>query len=881
MFDLEKAIKAWKKELAGNPSLEDTYIYELEAALRDEVADRVRRGESPEEAFRRASSEMEEAKAIGAEFAKVRRPRRVGLQGRLKTLLVPALLGNYVRIALRKVRRQKGYAFINIAGLAVGLACSVLMMFWVREERSFDRFHRNGDSIYRLITETRNETSVTLDSRAPTPLGPAAQAALPEVLGFCRYTKNTWYGVKLGDKALFNVPVGIADPSFFTMFTFPFVKGDPKTALDGPRSIVVTESLARTFFGDEDPMGKLLTVARDPYTVTGIIRDVPENSHLHFVCVIPIVNMHEYHHVEFDNWNSMYFYTYIRLAPKAVPAETAAKMAGIVAKNLNKPNVAIRSQRLRDVHLKSDFAFDTHNYAQGSASTLTLFSMAAAAILLLACINFMNLATARSANRGKEVGLRKVTGARRSDIVRQFLGESVVLSFLGLVLALLLLWAVLPLFNGLAGKQLAFGRLIDPGLLAAVLGVTLLAGLLSGSYPALYLASFEPARVLKGTFLGGERGQAVLRKSLVVLQFSLTVFFVIGTIVVDKQLRFVRTRNLGIDTHQVVTTVLRSRGHKEAILADSRILSGTQSVPPGQAPRAAIEISWEGKDPEDHTSFFPVPIDPDYLKTFRAEMAEGRFFAVEMASDRTEAVVVNETAARAMGAGSPLGKRLTVTAMSMQGTTETNTYTVVGVMRDFHQNSLRRAIEPMVFTCNGDEGPWLNLRISPAGVADTMKFLEATWKSFVPDFPFTFEFLDDKIDAFYKQDRRTRSILGAFTVLALFTACLGLVGLASFIAEKRTKEIGIRKVLGASARGLVLIQSREFLGWVLAANAVALPAAYFVAGRWLQGFAYRVQPGIMPALFAAAFSLTVAFLSVAYKAIQAAQANPVDSLRYE
>jgi putative ABC transport system permease protein len=881
MFDLEKAIKSWKKELAKDQSLEDTFLAELEAVLRDEVADLVRRGESEEEAFRRASSGMGEGPAVGAEFAKVRRPRRGGLLGRLKTRLVPALLGSYVRVALRKVRRQKGYAFINIAGLAVGLACSVLMMFCVREELSFDRFHANGDSIYRLIAETNNGPSVSLDARAPTPVGPAARAALPEVVDFCRFTLNRWYPIKLGDKILFSQPIGVADPSFFTMFTFPFVKGDPKTALDGPRSIVVTESLARTFFGDEDPMGKLLTVTRDPYTVTGVIRDVPENSHLHFVCVIPIVNMHEYHHVQFDNWNSRYFYTYVRLAPQAAASDAAAKLSDVVAKNLNKPNVALRAQRLRDVHLRSDFAFDTHNYAQGSASTLTLFSLAAAAILILACINFMNLATARSANRSKEVGLRKVTGARRSDVVRQFLGESVVLSFLGLALALLLLWAALPLFNSLAGKQLAFARLFDPGFLALVLGVSLLTGLLAGSYPAFYLAAFEPSRVLRGGFFGGERGQAALRKGLVVLQFTLTVFFVIGTIIVDKQLRYVRAKNLGVDTHEVASTSLYSEAHKQAILADTRILGATQSIPPGSALRALFEVSWEGKDPGDRTAFYPVMCDPDYLKVFKTGMAEGRFFAWETASDRTDAAVVNQTAARAMGAGSPVGRRIAVTGPNHEGLAETKTFTVIGVMKDFHQTSLRQAIEPMVFTCDGDEMPYFNVRFGSADIAGTRAFLERTAKSFAPDFPFEFNFLDDRIDAFYQQDRRTRSILGVFTVLALFTACLGLVGLASFIAEKRTKEIGIRKVLGASAGGLVLMQSREFLGWVLAANAAALPAAYVLAGRWLRGFAYRIDPGVMPALLAALFSLTVAFLSVAHKAVQAARANPVDSLKYE
>ena len=871
MFDLEQAIQVWKKDLAKNQNLEDSYISELEAVLRDEVADRVRRGQPLEEAFRQSVSEMGDAKDIGLEFAKVRSTRRWSTP----------LVGSYVRVALRKMRRQLGYALITVAGLAVGLACAVLMMLWIRDETSYDRFHAHGASTFRLVTETKGEAAVTLDARAPTPLGPAAKADIPEVLDFCRYRTNKFYGVKSGDKAFYDEVIGIADPSFFTMFTFPFLKGDPKTALEGPRSVVITESLARKCFGDEDPMGKLLTVARDPYTVMGVIRDVPDHSHLHFSCVIPIVNMHEYHHVDFGNWNSMFFNCYVRLAPQASPSEAARKITGLAAKSLNKPNIALRAQPLKDVHLKSDFAFDLDNYAQGSASTLTLFSIAAAAVLLLACINFMNLAMARSAGRAKEVGLRKVTGARRADIVRQFLGESVVQAFLGLSLAFLVLWAVLPLFNSLAEKRLSLIRLADPGLLAAVLGVTLLAGLLAGSYPALYVAGFEPGRTLKGAFPGGQRGQSALRKSLVVLQFTLTVFFVIGTIIVDRQLRFIRTKNLGIDTHHVIATTVRTEAQAKAILADPRILSASQSVPPAMAPRAAIEVSWEGKNPADRAPFYPMPVDPEYLKTFRLQMAEGRFFETGRATDQTEAVVVNETAARAMGMETPIGKRLTVTAMSMEGRTESNTYTIIGIVQDFHQNSLRQAIEPMVFTNNGPQGPWFNLRISASGIPETLRFLEKTWKTFIADFPFTYDFLDDKIDAFYKQDRRVRSILGVFAVLALFTACLGLVGLASFVAERRTKEIGIRKVLGASTRGLVLMQSREFLAWVLAANALAWPAAYLAAGKWLQGFAYRVRPGIAPALIAAAFSLLVAFLSVANRAVRAARANPTESLRYE
>ncbi len=547
-FNLEQAFEGWRKDLRRNQALEDGQAAELEAGLRDEVEELVSAGADFETAFRKAVAAMGPAAESGREFYKAKRTRRSTRPPWQPPRFVPALVWSYVQVALRKIRRQKGYAFINIAGLAVGLACSILMMLWISEEKRFDGFHVNGDSIFRLVMETKNENASILDARAPTPLGPSLKAEFPEVADFCRFRTNSNYGIRLGDKVSFTDVIGIADPSFFTMFTFPLLKGDPKTALVEPRSIVVTESLARKFFGDVDPMGKILTVGRDPYTVTGVSGDVPENSHLHFACVIPAVNMHDYHHVDFANWNSQFFSSYVRLAPQTAPAEAASKMSVALAKGKNKTNVSLRLQPLKDVHLKSDFAFDLDNYAQGSASTLTLFAIAAAAILLLACVNFMNLATARSANRAKEVGMRKVTGARRIDLIRQFLGESIILSFLGLALALLLLWAVLPLFNNLSGKILSFARVFQPGLLAAIAGVTLLSGLLAGGYPAVYLAAFQPARVLKGTFTGGERGHAALRKGLVLLQFGLTAFFIFGTIVVDMQLRFIRTKNLG-DRH--------------------------------------------------------------------------------------------------------------------------------------------------------------------------------------------------------------------------------------------------------------------------------------------------------------------------------------------
>ncbi|MBN2244588.1 MAG: ABC transporter permease [Candidatus Aminicenantes bacterium] len=884
MFDLEKAIKAWKKELAGNPSLEDSYISELESVLRDEMTDLISQGYSEEAAFKRAASKMGEVSDIGAEFSKIRSPGHRFGRNSLRPPFIPALLWSYIRISLRKIRHQKGYSFINIAGLAVGLACSILIMLWVWDELSFDRFHVNQNSLYRIITEVKTETGTTLDARTPTPLGPAIAAEIPEILDVCRYQGNEWYGISLGEKSFFDVIVGIADPSFFKMFTFPLLKGNPDTALVDRHSIVITESLAGRFFGDEDPMGKILTLpagvtSGDSYTVTGLIRDVPENSHLHFDCMIPSINMHEYHHVDFESWNSMFFYHYAQLTPKAPASEAAKKMTDLIHKKRGKSDIAIRLQPMRDVHLKSNFAFDFDNYSQGNYSTLTIFSIAAAAILLLACINFMNLATARSANRGKEVGLRKVTGARRIDIIKQFLGESIVLSFISLSLALLLAWQVLPLFNSLAGKQLSLIRVFSGEMLLKLLGITLLTGLFAGSYPAFYLSSFQPTKVLRGWFSGGNV-QSRLRKGLVVFQFALTVFLVIGTLVVDKQLRYIRSKNLGIDTHYLLNTDYY-QDMKEALIANPNIISFSQSIPPGREIRSTSDIYWEGKEPGSQARFLPIPVDSNYLETFLLEMKEGRFFSEEMSTDRTDAAVVNETAAKTMGFNSPIGRRISLRMMNTQGAFEERTYNVIGVMKDFHQNSLHRPIDPIIFIDEGYMYPSLNIRIRPENVRETIKFLENTWKSFVPNRPFNYNFLDEKINGFYKQEVKIKSVLALFTILALFTACLGLSGLASFIAEKRTKEIGIRKVLGASVKELILIQTREFAIWVLIANVIAWPLAYYASAQWLQGFAYRIRLGIEPALLAAFFSLSIALLSVMYKAVRAAHTNPVDSLQYE
>jgi putative ABC transport system permease protein len=880
MFDLENAIRQWKKTLAANPGLEDGQRTELEACLRDEISDLVSQGITPEEAFSRVSKEMGSPDAMCQEFFKVYAKTRFGPPIWMQTRFVPALLWNYVKVTLRKIRRQKGYSVINTASLAVGISCCTVMLLWVRNERSFDRFHTNGDSIYRVIKKTKGNDGTMFDARTPYPLSPAIREKVPEVLNFSRYQGFENPSLKYRDVTI-NIPdfLGTADPSFFEMFTFPFVEGDPKTALTESRSIILTESMSRRIFGEESPMGEILTYLGGwgDFKVTGVMRDIPENSHIRFDAMVPIKDIAPGKHVEENDWEPLFFYSYVQLTPHGSTDSAASKIAAVLNENIPHMGADILLQPLKDVHLKSYFQWDLDNYAQGSESTLTIFTLAALGILFLAMINFMNLSTARSANRAKEIGLRKVSGAQRIEVMVQFFGESLVHAFLGLFLALILVQAVLPLFNSLAEKAIVFTDLFEPQLVLILLGLTLFTGFFSGAYPAFFLSAFQPAKVLKGESVSGGHRQTSLRKSLVVIQFALTLFLVMGTAVVDRQLRFVRDKNLGIDTNNVVTFLGPFRdiqAAKSTLLTNPNILSITRCDPPQREQRGRSDVTWEGKNPMDETQFFPVTVDPDYLETFRIGLTEGRFFSYDFPTDSTDALVLNETAVRGMGLTSVVGKRITVGE---------HPYTVIGIVKDFHQSSLHRPIEPMIFTAP-EFYHTICARIRPIQVDETLAFIEETSKRMDPrlaEMPFHFGFLDERIDAYYKVERKVEAILGLFTSIALFTACLGLFGLASFLAEKRTKEIGIRKVLGAPVLGLVFLQTREFTKWIFLSGLVAGPAAYYASGRWLRGFAYHINPGFGLYLITLLATLLVAFLAVGFQSVRAARANPVDSLRYE
>jgi ABC-type antimicrobial peptide transport system permease subunit len=792
-------------------------------------------------------------------------------------VIPPELIFNYFKIAVRKIRQQKGYTLINISGLSVGLACCAIMLLWVRNEKSFDSFHINRESIYRLIKETSSNGKMILDARIPYPLAETILRKTPEVKNYTRYQGVDGWKINYGDKFFYNDFLSTADSSFFEIFTFPFVKGDPKTALKDRNSIVITESMARKYFGDEEPMGKVLTMieGRYAFTVTGVIKDVPKNSHLRFDCIIPIVNFWEWWEGREGDWGMIMFYTYLQLQSNSSASSVGQKIADVLNENVPGQKAGIRMQQLMDVHLRSNFGWDLDNFEQGSQSTITIFSYAALAILLLAMINFINLSTARSSSRAKEVGLRKVNGASRINIILQLLGESVVISFLSLLLALVLVYYVLPLFNILAGKQIAFVSLFEPKLFLMLIAVTFITGILSGSYPSFFLSSFQPAKVLKGEIMSGGKNQPVLRKTLVVFQFSLTLFLIIGLTIVNHQMKYVREKDLGMNTSNIIITEAYFSDYQSAksiFLMNPDILSMTISDPPNIDQRGFSNITWEGNDPGIVIEFFPVSVDPDYLKTFGVKMGAGRFFSDEFPSDRTEALVLNEAAVRAMGIYSPIGKRVIIGRQ---------TYNIIGVIKDFHQTTLSKPIEPMIL--RQTIGTTLCLRINPARTVETISFIERTMKGYFPDptRPVRIEMLQERIDKFYTSERKLEAILAVFTVVALFTACLGLIGLASFMAEKRTREIGLRRIFGAPVSEMLWMQTWEFSKWILLSGVIAGPTSYWAAGKWLSGYASHFNPGIGIILVPVIVTFIIALIAVGYQSMKAAMANPVDSLRHE
>lgn len=775
------------------------------------------------------------------------------------------MIKNYMKITWRNIRNNKIYSFINIMGLAVGMACCILILLWVQDELSYDSFHDNYSDIYMTIPELQG----TKYYSNPLALAGVFKDRYPEVRQMARYCQRNWL-IKYADK-IFNENGALVDDDFFNIFTFPLLKGSKEAVLASQDSIVLTERAAAKYFGTQDPIGKSLTINSDmQLIVTGILKDVPRNSHLQFDFLASMRLMGERGET---SW-SYEARTYALLEKNVSLPDFAEKISGFVDEHDKRTNqkVVLHIQPLSKVHLYSLNGTDPIIY-------IYIFMIIAAAILIIACINFINLTMARSNTRAKEIGMRKVVGAERADIIRQFLGESIILSAVALLVALGLAYLFLPAFNHIAAKQMTLNISGNISTLFLLVGVVLFTGLASGSYPAFMLSSFKPANVLKKGKLRSGSGGLVLRKILVVGQFTATILLIIGTIVMYKQLDYIRNKDIGLDRDHVVTIPMGRELRKTYKAFKNEIKRYPNVISLSAARRIPTNIGhmnpvyWEGKGPEDYVTMTDASVDYDYFETLGMKIIQGRSFSREYATD-PENYILNEEALRITGLESPIGKMFS--CWEDEGK-------IIGIVKNFHTSSLHSEIGPVIFTLSQRHGShaYIFVKIRPDDVPGTIAYLRQKIAEFAPDSLFEYSFLDDEFNRQYGNDRRRGEIYRYFTVLAIFISCLGLFGMASFTAEQRTKEIGIRKVLGASVANIVSLISKDFLLLLLVANVIAWPVAYYLMDKMLNNYAYRTSLALWIFVVSSLAAILIALLTVCAKILKAAYSNPVDSLRYE
>ncbi len=796
------------------------------------------------------------------------------------------MFNNYLKITFRSFKRQKIYSIINISGLAIGMACFICILVYIRYELSFDRFHTNTNNIYRLVMNgdaSGRPFDVALSSG---PIGPTLVKDFPEVDNVVRFQYRGRTRVSCLGKQFFEEKIFWVDNTVFEVFTFPLVKGNSKTALINPFSAVITQETAKRFFSNENPLGEILKFnPQEEYTITGVMKDIPKNSHFSFDILLSYETLLRTSRRHIESWTQFTNYSYLLLKESTNPKELERKIPALNAKHMGfNPedmgwNLTFTLQPLNSIHLYSNLQNEiTKN---SDIAYVYVFSSIAFLILLLACINFMNLATARSTYRSKEVGLRKVLGAVRRRLIEQFLGESLTFSFLSLFLALILVEFALPFFSKLSELPLEIRYSELPWLIPGLIGLAIFVGLIAGIYPSLVLSKFQPISVLKGG-LESPAQKKHFRSVLVVFQLAISIFLIIGTWIILQQITFMKKRRLGFEKEHVI--VLQKidnsvRSSINAIKQELKSIPGVLNVAasshiPGRDGLAASHLP-EGFSMKESQIMRAIHVDHDFLDTMGIELVSGRNFSPAFPSDSQEFVLINETAAKKFGWDNPLGKRI----QEIYGMEQTKT--VIGIVKDFHMSSLHSMIEPMYINSSYPQIDTICIKISSENMAGMVDLIKSRWKDIAPLAPFDYFFLDELFDNLYRTEERLSRLFFNFSLLAIFIACLGLFGMACFTAEQRTKEIGIRKVLGASASGIVLLLCKELIMLLFIANIIAWPIIYLTSQKWLQNFAYRTNIGIGIFILSAILTLLVSLGTVSYQAIKAALANPVDSLRYE
>ncbi len=810
-----------------------------------------------------------------------------------------SILRNYVTLAVRNLLRQKIYTAINIAGLAIGMSCCLIILMIVADELSYDRFHKNADRLYRVTLDAHVQDREFITARSSGPVAPSLRETLPEVEAATHIrarggTPVSDCAVRYGDKAFNEYLLFFADSSFFKVFSCEVLEGDVNTFLTQPNTIVITDVTARKYFGEEPALGKTLEVdGRSQFMICGVVKEFPQQSHWRFSLLASLVGQAI---SERDNWLNNSWATYVLLKKGTSREQAESTFQAIVEKNVQ-PAVEeelggnwsemksqgmyyrYRFQPVASIHLHS--RLDEEVFPPGNAATVYALGMIAVFILLIACINFMNLATARSARRAKEVGVRKVLGSQVLQLILLFVGEAVLLAALAMLVSLGLMELALPVVNSIASKSLSLEAFAQPRALVGLAAFTIVVGILAGSYPAFVLSSFQPANVLKGVLRSGMRGGR-LRSTLVVLQFAISIALMVGTMAVYRQLQFIRARDLGFDKEQMLvvdnTWLLgrsKAQSFKETLLSRPGVTAAafTQNLPGNDIGSAAY---WrEGDNASNLIMLRQLWCDYDFLNLMGVRLKEGRFFQREFTTDSASAVIINERAASLLGYEQPVGRKLN----GFFGDGE-KALDIIGVTEDVHYEPLHQPILPMVTLISRGAPTRIVLRVR-GDIAAIIRDVEAQWKTFSGGQPFTSYFLDDRLERYYRADQALGKLFGVFAGVGIFISCLGLLGLVTYATEQRTKEIGIRKVLGANTSGIIGLLSKEFVKLVAIANLIAWPVSYFFINGWLQNFAYRIDLGWGVFVLAGGLALVIALLTVSAQTIKAALANPVEALRYE
>ena len=800
------------------------------------------------------------------------------------------MLRNYIIIAFRNLFRQKAYSIINISGLAIGLAAFILIVLHVVNELNYDKFHEKHDRIYRICVNGMIAGDVLNVAVSAAPTGEAMVRDIPEIINVTRidnFSQTVHFVYE--DRRFFQDGLLYVDSTFFDVFSFDLIRGNPKTALVDPYSFVLTKSTAEKYFGQEDPIGKTIKVNdKRNYTVTAIVADPPENSHFDFEVLASFTSQIKTNGKEaYENWGSLGLYTYVLLAKGANPDEVEKRFPEMYLQYMEDlselENITFEPylQPLTSIHLHSNLMAELET--NSDISYIYTFLAIAVFILLIACINFMNLSTARSMKRAREVGLRKVVGAYRKQLIYQFIGESLILSFIGLVFALILVEVALPLFNQILEQELALNLFRQTNVFALLICLAVIVGLIAGSYPAFYLSAFQPIKVLKGTFTKSAKKSPV-RNVLVIIQFTISVFLIISTGFVYNQLSFLRQKKLGFNKEQMIIIPLRGdRLRDKAEIFKSELLNlscisavSTSRFVPGRDMDGTGYVP-EGYDENNPVIIFTNTVDHDYVSTMEMKIVEGREFSREYKTD-SSAVIINEALVKKLGWENPLNKK--ITGFSNTGEFE---LTVIGVVQDFHFRSLHDMVEPSLIFITSNHARNLNIRLHDGNVQQQISLIQEKWQEIETSIPFDYYFLDEDFNSQYKAEQRIGEIFIYFTIIAILIACLGLFGLASFNAEQKTKEIGIRKALGSSIQRIVFMLSKQFTKWVIISNVIAWPVAWYFLNDWLGNFAYSIEILDYWWIFAvsAFLSIFIAILTVTYQAIKAAMTNPVDAIKCE